>query len=67
MRNWDDPAFPGSICTVIADSAVEQPEGITRVQDCDVVPSDNQTMIDVPVENQDHDSRHGSPQFMLGK
>ncbi len=53
MRNLDDPVlFLGSKSAVIAGSAVEEPKEFTLMQDCDLFPSENQT-IDVPVQNQE--------------
>ncbi|MCP3667795.1 MAG: hypothetical protein GY696_35785, partial [Gammaproteobacteria bacterium] len=53
IGNLRDPEFfPGSINTVIADSAVEQPREVTLIQDGGMSPCDAET-IDVPVENQE--------------
>ncbi len=53
IGNLRDPElFPGSINTVFADSAVEQPKEVTLIQDGGMSPCDAET-IDVPVENQE--------------
>ncbi|MCP3664036.1 MAG: hypothetical protein GY696_16350, partial [Gammaproteobacteria bacterium] len=50
MSSLDDPlVFPGSICTIVTGSAVEQPEEVTLIQDGGMIPCDAKTI--VPLED----------------